>query len=58
VKTAYDGSDMTGLGSFHDSTSKSAQYHKGRSVIQLLAKHGIETRPWPWGILKPEMKKT
>jgi len=34
---------MTGLGSFNDSTSKSVPYHKGRSVTQLLAKHGIET---------------
>jgi len=26
-------------------------------VAQFLAEHEIETLPWPWGILKPEMKK-
>jgi len=30
---------------------------KGRSVTQFIAEHGIETLPWPLGILKPEMKK-
>jgi len=31
--------------------------HKGRSVTQFLAKHEIETLPWPRSILKPEVKK-
>jgi len=34
-----------------------AACHKGRSVTQFLAEHEIETLQWPWGILKPEMKK-
>jgi len=33
-----------------------APCHKGRSVTQFLAEHEIGTLPWPWGILKPEMK--
>ena len=31
--------------------------HKGRSITQFLAEHGIETLTWPWGILKSDMKK-